>query len=101
MIEAESLTHHEFDAGGDGWSWRIGSGVVQSADGYTRLVLPGAVRSAPAVEAFVLGYIEGQRAGHIAGAADGAENVRAALRKVLGVPDASSVAQRLLALEGE
>ncbi len=101
MSETAAATHHEFTAGGDGWIWRIGSAVVQSADGDTRLILPGISRSAEAAEAFVHGYIEGQRHGRRWGNAEGEERVRSELRRLLGAADSESTHKRLCALEGE
>lgn len=77
---------HDFTAGGDGWHWRKGSGVVMSGDGDTRLVLPGCARTPETVEAFVHGWVDGRRAGIQWGNVEGAENVRADLRRLLGVP---------------
>lgn len=95
------LTPHEIIAGGDGWLWRPGSGVVQTSDGETRLILPGSCRTPETVEAFLLGYVDGQARGRQWGSAEGAESVRAQLRQLLGVPDAHGVYGRLMALEGE
>lgn len=101
MSETADPTHHEFIAAGDGWIWRIGSGVVQTSDGEARLILPGACRSAETVEAFVAGYIDGQARGRQRGKTEGADALRAQLRQLLGVPDAHGVYGRLMALEGE
>ena len=101
MSETAAPTHHEFTAGGDGWVWRIGAGVVQTSDGETRLILPGPYRSAETVEAFVDGYIDGQARGRQWGKVEGADALRAQLRQLLGVPDAHGVYGRLMALEGE